>query len=101
MLQPLGFEQRSVTTSLGRMVYYTNSGEPWHQVSTDLDLETLVFLHGFGGGSSAYEWSKVYPAFAAEYRIVAPDLIGWGRSEHLARNYRIDDYLTTIAQFLE
>lgn len=26
--------------------------------------ETLVFLHGFGGGSSAYKWSKVYPAFA-------------------------------------
>ncbi len=101
MLQPPGFEQRSVTTSLGRMVYYTNTGEPWHQASTDSDLETLVFLHGFGGGSSAYEWSKVYPAFAAEYRIVAPDLIGWGRSEHPARNYRIDDYLTTIAQFLE
>lgn len=101
MLQPLGFEQRSVATSLGRMVYYTNTGKPWHQASTDSDLETLVFLHGFGGGSSAYEWSKVYPAFAAEYRIVAPDLIGWGRSEHPARNYRIDDYLTTIAQFLE
>jgi len=48
-----------------------------------------------------YEWSKVYPAFAAEYRIVAPDLIGWGRSEHPARNYQIDDYLTTITEFLE
>jgi len=37
------------------------------------DLETLVFLHGFGGGSSAYEWSKVYPAFAAEYRSAGLD----------------------------
>jgi len=103
MFQPPGFEQRSVMTSLGRMVYYTNAGEPWRQAeSTDAeDVETLVFLHGFGGGSSAYEWSKVYPAFAAAYRIVAPDLIGWGRSEHPARNYRIDDYLTTITEFLE
>jgi pimeloyl-ACP methyl ester carboxylesterase len=103
MFQPPGFEQRSVMTSLGRMVYYTNAGEPWRKAeSTDAeDVETLVFLHGFGGGSSAYEWSKVYPAFAAEYRIVAPDLIGWGRSEHPARNYRIDDYLTTITEFLE
>ena len=58
-------------------------------------------MHGFGGGSSAYEWSKVYPAFAAEYRIIAPDLIGWGRSEHPARNYSIEDYLTSITQFLE
>jgi len=102
MFQPLGFEQQSVVTSLGRMVYYTAANAPWHTAdSTDSDLETLVFLHGFGGGSSAYEWSKVYPAFATEYRILAPDLIGWGRSEHPARNYQIEDYLTTIAQFIE
>lgn len=100
MFQPLGFEQQSVTTSLGRMVYYTASGLPWSQNTTADDLETLVFLHGFGGGSSAYEWSKVYPAFAAEYRVIAPDLIGWGRSEHPVRNYTIDDYLTTITEFL-
>ncbi len=103
MFQPPGFEQRSVMTSLGRMVYYTNAGQPWSQAekSSEAEMETLVFLHGFGGGSSAYEWSKVYPAFAAEYRIVAPDLIGWGRSEHPERNYCIEDYLTTITEFLE
>ncbi|MCX7593973.1 MAG: alpha/beta hydrolase [Fischerella sp.] len=102
MFQPLGFERRSVITSLGRMVYYTAVGSPWQEeMSASQDLETLVFLHGFGGGSSAYEWSKVYPAFAAEYRILAPDLIGWGRSEHPARNYKIEDYLTTIREFLQ
>lgn len=100
MFQPLGFEQSSITTSLGRMVYYTSSGEPWRS-DRALDLETLVFLHGFGGGSSAYEWSKVYPAFASEYKVIAPDLIGWGRSAHPERNYQIEDYLTTIGEFLE
>ncbi|WP_392532195.1 alpha/beta fold hydrolase [Nostoc sp. C117] len=102
MFQPIGFEQRSVMTSLGKMVYYTAPGSPWQDdVTAKDDRETLVFLHGFGGGSSAYEWSKVYPAFAAEYRIIAPDLIGWGRSEHPARSYSIDDYLTTIREFFE
>ncbi len=99
MFQPLGFEQNSVLTSLGRMVYYNNSGVPWSSGNGE-DLETLVFLHGFGGGSSAYEWSKVYPAFASEYKIIAPDLIGWGNSEHPERNYQIDDYLNTIGEFL-
>lgn len=99
MFQPLGFEPNSVITSLGRMVYYTNSGLPWN-CDNRKDLETLVFLHGFGGGSSAYEWSKVYPAFASEYKIIAPDLIGWGESEHPDRNYQIDDYVTTIGEFL-
>ena len=97
MFQPLGFEQKSVLTSLGRMVYYTNTGVPWSDFAP---AETLVFLHGFGGGSSAYEWSKVYPAFASEYKIIAPDLIGWGESEHIERNYQIEDYLTTIGEFL-
>jgi pimeloyl-ACP methyl ester carboxylesterase len=102
MFQPLGFEQRSVNTSLGRIVYYTNVGLPYQdEITVGTEKETLVFLHAFGGGSSAYEWSKVYPAFAAEYRIIAPDLIGWGRSEHPARNYKIDDYITTIREFLE
>lgn len=101
MLQPLGFEQFSINTSLGRIVYYTASGSPWQDKSEQSDRETLLFLHGFGGGSSAYEWSKVYPAFAAEYRVIAPDLIGWGRSEHPQRSYKIEDYLTTIQEFIE
>lgn len=101
MFQPPGFEQRSVITSLGRMVYYTAAGAPWRVEDPDSEKETLVFLHGFGGGSSAYEWSKVYPAFAVEYRIVAPDLIGWGRSEHPVRDYQIEDYLTSIREFLQ
>lgn len=114
MFIPTGFEQHSVVTSLGTMVYYTAAAEMW-RLSTESDtdnqsessannsenLPTLVFLHGFGGGSSAYEWSKVYPAFAADYRILAPDLIGWGRSDHPERNYQVDDYIQTIIEFLE
>jgi len=102
MFQPQGFEQRSISTSIGIMAYYTDADSLWqNNVTTTSERETLLFLHGFGGGSSAYEWSKVYPAFAAEYRVIAPDLIGWGRSEHPERSYKIEDYLTTIQEFIE
>lgn len=103
MLVPIGFGQRSIVTSLGRMVYYTADQMPWMRLPTSGsdNLPNLVFFHGFGGGSSAYEWSKVYPAFAAEYRILAPDLIGWGRSEHPQLNYKVEDYITTLIEFLE
>jgi pimeloyl-ACP methyl ester carboxylesterase len=97
MFIPRGFGERSITTSLGKMVYYTATGAPWPDTQ---GREKLVFLHGFGGGSSAYEWSKVYPAFAAEYQILAPDLMGWGRSDHPARNYRAEDYIALIIEFL-
>ncbi len=80
------------------MAYYTPVGAPW---TTDDSKPTIVFLHGFGGGSSAYEWSKVFAAFANTHRVIAPDLIGWGNSNHPVRNYRIDDYTSTIAEFLQ
>lgn len=96
--QPPGFGHKVVNTSLGSMVYYTQVAAPW---SSEIEnLPPLIFLHNFGGGASAYEWSKVYPAFASNYRILAPDLIGWGESVHPVRDYQINDYLTTISEFI-
>jgi pimeloyl-ACP methyl ester carboxylesterase len=97
--QPPGFGEKVINTSLGAMVYYTQTTAPWLNADTE-DLPTLLFLHNFGGGASAYEWSKVYPAFAATHRVLAPDLIGWGASAHPVRNYQISDYLTTINEFI-
>jgi len=102
MLQfhPPGFGQKIVNTSLGSMVYYTPVAPPWTVATPKEELPTLVFLHNFGGGASAYEWSKVYPAFATTHRIIAPDLIGWGQSAHPIRDYQVSDYLTTLTEFL-
>ena len=92
--QPPGFGKQAIATSLGSMVYYT-------PVPKNEELPPLIFLHNFGGGASAYEWSKVYPAFTNNYRVLAPDLIGWGESAHPVRNYQIADYLQTIAEFIQ
>lgn len=102
MIEPLGVTRNSLVTSLGTIVYYQPTEAPWVEQGEDLaDRPTLVFLHGFGGGSSAYEWSKVYPAFATEYRVLAPDLLGWGRSDHPVKNYTPQDYIQVIKEFLE
>ena len=100
MFIPPGFSQKSIQSRLGYIIYYTNDRPPWN---TDRENEpaTLVFLHGLGGGSSAYEWSKVYPAFATEYRIIAPDLVGWGRSAHPEHKYTVEDYVISIEKFIE
>lgn len=102
MLQPPGFCQCSLVTSLGTLVYYsTQASLDSVQSDRSSSVHPLVFLHGFGGGSSAYEWSLVYPGFVPENPVFAPDLIGWGRSQHLIRSYQVQDYLTTITEFLE
>lgn len=91
-----------MTTALGNMVYYTPVAAPWAIATHNaVKLPSLVFLHSLGGGSSAYEWSKVYPAFAATHRVLAPDLIGWGQSAHPAKDYQVNDYLTMLAEFIQ
>jgi pimeloyl-ACP methyl ester carboxylesterase len=105
--QPPGFGQRIFKTSLGITAYYTPIAPPWRSPDFDpLDRELdklppLLFLHSLGGGSSAYEWSKVYPAFAPGYQVIAPDLIGWGQSSHLVKDYRVEDYLILFTELLE
>lgn len=99
--QPSGFRQQAIETSLGSMVYYTTVAAPWAASTSKVELPPLIFLHNFGGGASAYEWSKVYPAFAHNYRVLAPDLIGWGQSTHPVRDYQVADYLKTIAEFIQ
>lgn len=95
--QPAGFEQRTLTTPLGQMVYTAPAPALW----PDRDRDPLVFLHSLGGGSSAYEWSKVFPVFAATHRAIAPDLIGWGDSAHPMRTYKPQDYLDQIQWLLD
>jgi pimeloyl-ACP methyl ester carboxylesterase len=100
--QPTGFEQRVMETSLGVMAYYTQvAGGPWDRDQALAHKQTVVFLHSLGGGSSAYEWSQVYAGLAADYRIIAPDLIGWGQSAHPVRSYRSADYCLVITELLE
>ncbi len=97
--QPAGFQQRSLDTKWGKMVYSMPDAS-FYSPSVS-DAMPLVFLHSLGGGSSAYEWSKVYPSFASNYNVIAPDLIGWGDSAHPAKTYSPEDYLEIIKNLLE
>lgn len=45
--------------------------------------ETIIFLHGGGPGvTSESNWTEIIPSFAESYRVLAPDLLGYGKSEH-------------------
>ncbi|WP_017300769.1 alpha/beta fold hydrolase [Nodosilinea nodulosa] len=99
MFIPPGFSQRSVPLSLGTVAYVEADADFW--ATPPADAVPLLFVHGFGGGSSSYEWSKVYPAFAAEHPVLAPDLIGWGQSDHPDRPCTTDDYLALLSEIIE
>ncbi len=47
--------------------------------------ETVILIHGSGPGVTAYaNWRLVIPALAGNFRVVAPDLVGFGYSERPA-----------------
>ncbi|HSI14521.1 MAG TPA: alpha/beta fold hydrolase [Chthoniobacter sp.] len=88
-ISPAVFATKVRHTSLGPMVYHeAGSGVP------------LVFVHNVGFGASSYEWSKVYPEFAARHRVIAVDLIGFGESARPAVRLASTDCVRTLAEFL-
>lgn len=97
--QPVGFQQRSIATTYGQMVYSVPDSSFYPPLNSE--PIPLVFLHSLGGGSSAYEWSKVYPSFASTHQVIAPDLIGWGDSSHPQTTYYPQDYFKIIQTLLE
>jgi pimeloyl-ACP methyl ester carboxylesterase len=65
------------------------AGHRWvyaEREATSPDAPTLVLVHGFTG--SKENWFPLAKAFNGRYRLVIPDLPGWGESERLPReNY--------------
>lgn len=44
----------------------------------------VVFLHGSGPGVTAYaNWNKIFPFLEKDYRVIAPDLVGFGYTERI------------------
>jgi 2-hydroxymuconate-semialdehyde hydrolase len=55
--------------------YYNRSGED--------QAETILFLHGSGPGVTAWSnWQFALPALEGSFHCLAPDLVGFGASDH-------------------
>jgi len=58
---------------------------------------TVILLHGLGGSSQVWQFS--IPALAEKYHVIAPDQIGFGKSDKPLVNYRIRTYVDFLDQF--
>ena len=58
----------------------------------------LLFVHGLGDSGLSYEDVFTYPELNDHYNIVAPDLIGYGRSSKASNpeRYRFDDHINRL-----
>ena len=58
---------------------------------------TLVLIHGLG--ASAERWDNVIPIFADNFRVVVPDLIGFGYSDKPTADYTLDFFSEFLEKF--
>ncbi|MFC8101995.1 alpha/beta fold hydrolase [Streptomyces sp. NPDC057363] len=75
-----GPRARSVTVDGGARVACWESGPP--------DAEPVLLLHGYPANHHC--WRHQIPPLARQYRVIAPDLLGWGESDrppHLRFDY--------------
>jgi len=59
----------------------------------------LILLHG--NLSSSYYYETIFPSFSHEYRVIAPDLRGYGHSTSYTPPDSIDDLVQDLKLFVE
>lgn len=74
----------------GNKIRYLESGD---------SKNTLVLVHGLG--ASAERWSLVIPTFAKHYRVIVPDLIGYGYSDKPILDYSPEMFVDFLGKFLD
>ena len=75
-------------------------GEVWHYLEGGpADAETILFVHGFGTDKDS--WVLYARQFTHEYRVVAPDLPGFGDSaRHLDRDHTVRAQTANLHTFV-
>jgi pimeloyl-ACP methyl ester carboxylesterase len=65
--------------------------------------EPVLLLHGAGPGVTAESnWSKTIPALAERYRVLAPEMIGFGTSGRAPElHYRTSTWVNHVVSFLD
>ena len=74
----------------GNKIRYLESGD---------SKKTLVLVHGLG--ASAERWDQVIPLFADEFRVIVPDLIGFGYSDKPLVDYTPEFFSEFLKKFFD
>jgi pimeloyl-ACP methyl ester carboxylesterase len=75
-------------------------GDMFYEVKGDKSAKPLLLIHGFGAGSSSYEWRRNIDALAAHFRVYAIDLLGFGLSDRPAIDYTAETFTDLISDFI-
>lgn len=60
-------------------------------------LKTILILHGWGGSSDS--WKKVIQILSNNFKVICPDLPGFGKSDFPTKPFTLDDYVNWLSLF--
>ena len=83
--------QEKWATVFGAKIRYVEAGDP--------AKPKVILLHGLGGSGDT-SWALTVPALAANYHVIVPDQIGFGRSDKPMLNYRVGTYVDFLDKFM-
>lgn len=63
--------------------------------------DTIVLLHGAGVDSAILSWAEVIPLLSGRYRVIAPDLPGYGESGRIDSEYTLSFYTEIVKGIIE
>lgn len=63
--------------------------------------DTVMLLHGAGVDSALLSWSQVIQLLSGKYRVIAPDLPGYGNSARIDGEYSLDFYTEIVKGIIE
>ena len=86
-----GAVRRAVTTLHGHRISYLVAGAP--------SAPVVVLVHGLT--SSSATWEPVMPALSRHARVIAPDLLGHGRSDKPRADYSLGAFAMSLRDLLE
>ncbi|MGH2611757.1 MAG: alpha/beta fold hydrolase [Rhabdochlamydiaceae bacterium] len=61
--------------------------------------KTILLIHGLGG--SAERWLKIIPSLSPKYKVIAPDMIGFGHSDKPSVDYTIEFFGKFLSAFID
>lgn len=82
--------QEKTATVFGAKIRYLEAG--------DSSKTTVILLHGLG--AQAESWQLNIAALAQSYRVIAPDQIGFGKSDKPLLKYRLGTYADFLDKFM-
>lgn len=79
--------------------YVVVNGNKIRYIEEGDSANTIILLHGLGG--MAERWLPIIPLLSKKYRVIAPDLIGYGKSDKPQVDYTPEFFRDSVLGFLE